>query len=175
VRRILIIGALATCAGVVSPGDAATETRLAASSCLANIVQYQAYPNGGVGTESLPWVQATPSSAMIVGQLFYYQGTPWQRASLPRARIYTRGRTPTGGTTKILWHVRGRGDGLELTVYGKRLDKRGSFTQHFPTAGGDQFPSIVQVPSVGCWQLQLTAGAKIARVTFLAVKSAVRA
>lgn len=171
-RGILIIGALATCAGVVNPGDAATETRLAASSCLSNLVQYQAYPNGGGGTESLPWVQATPSSAEIIGQLFYYQDTPWQRAALSRARIYTSGRTPKGGTTKILWLVRGRGGGLELNVYGKRLDAPGSFSQYFPTAGGHQFPSILKVPSVGCWQLQLISGAKSARVKFLAVKSA---
>ena len=169
--RVLIVAAVVMCATASSRGVAAMESRAVASSCASSIVQYQPYPNAGAGTESLPWVQATPSSAGLVGQLFYYQGTPWQQGSLPRARIYTDGKTPNGGTTKILWLAHGTGAGLVLVVRGKRLDHRGSFTQSFSTAGRDEYPSIVEVPVAGCWQLQLTSGTKSARLIFLAVKA----
>ena len=69
-----------------------------------------------------------------------------------------------------LWLAHGTGAGLVLVVRGKRLDHRGSFTQSFSTAGGDEYPSIVKVPAAGCWQLQLTSGTKRGRVAFLAVK-----
>jgi hypothetical protein len=167
----MIVATLVTCAAASSCGVAATESRAVASSCASSIVQYQPYPNAGAGTESLPWLQATPASAGLVGQLFYYPRTTWQQGSLPRARVYTGGKTPNGGTTKILWLAHGTGAGLVLVVRGKRLDHRGSFTQSFSTAGGDEYPSIVRVPAAGCWQLQLTSGTKSARVTLLAVKA----
>jgi hypothetical protein len=167
----MIVATLVTCAAASGRGVAATESRAVASSCASSMVQYQAYPNAGAGTESLPWVQATPASAGLVGQLFYYAGTTWQEGSLPGARIYTGGKTPNGGTTKILWLAHGTSAGLVLVVRGKRLDHRGSFSQSFSTAGGGEYPSILKVPVAGCWQLQLTSGTKSARVILLAVKA----
>jgi hypothetical protein len=166
---LTLVGGVITLAALAG-GVAATASRTVANSCAASIVQYQPYSNAGAGTDSLPWVQATPTSAGLVGQLFYYSGTTWQQGSLPLARIYTGGRAPNGGATKILWLAQGSGAELVLVVRGKRLDRRGSFTQRFSMAGGNQFPSIVNVPTAGCWQLQLSSGTKSARVTFLAVK-----
>lgn len=171
-NRIAIAAVSVVCAGgTASSGVAATHLDAATSSCASSAVQYQADPTAGAGVESLPWIQATPASEGLVGHLFYYPGTPWEMASLPRARIYTGGSTPTGGATKILWTAHGTGTGLELVVRGKRLDARGSFTQRFPVAGGNGFPSILKVPTAGCWQLHLASGSRSARVTLFAVKS----
>ena len=167
--RLIIVTALLVCASASGRGVAATESLAVASSCATSLVHYQPDPAAGARTGALPWVRGTPSSAGLLGQLFYYAGTTWQQASLPRARIYTGGRTPNGGSTKILWLAQGSGAGLVLVVHGRRLERRGSFTQRFSTVGGDQFPSIVNVPAAGCWQLQLISGSKRARVTFLAV------
>jgi hypothetical protein len=101
----------------------------------------------------------------IEGYLFYFV------ASAPppptRAMIYTRGRTPSNGATKILWYAR-RG-GLRLTVLGTRLDAPGSFVQRFRPAQNSFYPSITVVPSAGCWRFSVTSGHRRGRFAFVAV------
>ena len=57
----------------------------------------------------------------------------------------------TGDAAKILWRVPGRASGMSLQLTARRLDGPGAFVQRFPTAGGGDFPSIVDIPSAGCW------------------------
>jgi len=113
-----------------------------------------------------------PSSTALVGHLFYYDGlNAWRQTQLPRVRIYSGGQSPDGRVSmKILWELR-RGSALILRVQGRRLDGRGSFSQELPPAGSTQFqfPSIIVVPTPGCWRLTLQAGTATGRVTMLAV------
>jgi hypothetical protein len=88
------------------------------------------------------------------------------------AMLYTGGKTPSGGNTKVLW--RGRPLGGTLVVAGSRLDGQNTFRQEFRGAGGPTaagyWPSIVNVPEPGCWLLtvrivgQSVAGIVVARV-----------
>jgi hypothetical protein len=88
------------------------------------------------------------------------------------ALLFTGGRTPNGGNTKVLWRARPLGGTLVVT--GSRLDGQAAFRQEFKGAGGSQpgyWPSIVVVPEAGCWLLQVrivgqtgAAGIVVARV-----------
>jgi len=73
---------------------------------------------------------------------------------------------PNGATTKVLWLV-SKSDGTgNLLVTGKHLSKDGAFQQTFPSAAdGSQFPSILDIPTLGCWQLNLKRGTHLATVT----------
>lgn len=125
---------------------------------------------GGVGQRlpnGLPWVAGR--SGRIVGVLFYFETRPFRSAHLIRAMISTRGAT-SNGSTKILWWMRGVGIGHALTIKGHILDGSGSFREQTATAlGTATHPSIVTVPSPGCWRLRLTSGGVSDDVTFQAV------
>ena len=80
---------------------------------------------------------------------------------------------------KILWvflgrSAKGRG-GVQLVVRGRRLDKPGSFRQAFAAVfysgqqGAPSYASIVDVPTAGCWRLQLSTGTLRSSVLFQAV------
>ena len=132
----------------------------AASACLSAPVSYGTPPNAGA--PAIPWIHAGP----VVGYLFYYGAEgPW-KSQTARALITTRGGPEGGYATKILWHV--RGGSRRVTVVGARLDGAGRFTQRF-SASGAFFPSIVVVPSSGCWRLTVTSGRHVARFAFLAL------
>lgn len=117
---------------------------------------------------SLPWIAASPASTGLVGHLFYYDGqNAWKHQRLRRLHIYSGGESPDGRINmKILWELR-RGSAPGLRVQGKRLDGSGSFAEYFQ--GGSQFPSIIDVPTAGCWRLTLKAGKQTGRVTVIAV------
>jgi hypothetical protein len=82
------------------------------------------------------------------------------------ALIYTHRVAPRGISTKVPWWVR-RGWSARLRLTGVRLDGRGQFRQAFWQAGEPSgypagyhavFPSIVNVPSAGCWLFTLRTG-----------------
>lgn len=77
-----------------------------------------------------------------------------------RALLYTGGRTPGGGNTKVPWWVR-RGWAPTLSLSGRRLDGADEFRQSFPMALSPEgvFPSIIDVPTAGCWLLTARTGA----------------
>ena len=75
------------------------------------------------------------------------------------------------GATKILWRV--RGGSRVVRIIGKRLDAAGSFRQQFPatpSGGGAFFPSIINVPTSGCWRLTVISGNHVGRFAFWAVE-----
>jgi hypothetical protein len=161
-----LVGAVAA-ADVVPPA-----ARLSSDRCQATRVHYDPYKGVQAGLARLPWIAASPVSTGLVGHLFYYDGlNAWRQQQLPRVRIYSGGQSPDGrASMKILWELR-HGSALILRVQGKRLDGRGSFSQELSPAGSTkfQFPSIVTVPTPGCWRLTLQAGKTTGRITMLAV------
>lgn len=137
--------------------------------CAATRVHYRPYEGVQNGLAPIPWIAALPSSTGLVGHLFYYDGfSVWKQKELALLRIYTGGQSPDGRVSmKILWELR-HGSAPGLRIEGRRLDGTGSFTQRLD-GGGVQFPSIVNVPSAGCWRLTLTAGKVSAKVIAIAV------
>jgi hypothetical protein len=77
------------------------------------------------------------------------------------ALMYTGGRTPDGGFTKVLWRTtrdtsRPSGD---MTLLGTQLDGNGSFRQTLrEVSPAGHWPSHVLVPNPGCWLLTARIG-----------------
>ena len=150
---------------------------VAASRCDATRVHYK--PRSGIeaGLAPYPWIAASPTSAGIVGHLFYYTAVKaWMRAQAPGLEIYTGGQTPSGrASMKVLWDFPRVKTPLPVRLRGNRLDHSGAFVQTLSPAGPTrigptQYPSIIDVPAPGCWRVTLTAGTTVGRVTVLAVR-----
>jgi hypothetical protein len=88
-----------------------------------------------------------------------------------RAVIYAGGRAPEGWSTKFLWWSPKPAGGLVLN--GTRLDAPGSFRQTFTSAAADDgtivYPSIVEIPTSGCWAVRVTIGPRTGLAVFDAV------
>jgi hypothetical protein len=135
---------------------------LAAAVCAATPVHGEPLPQSG-SLSSLHWVQATPRRAGIVGMLFAYDPSLG-----PRFALWAHGHEPKPGgrNMKVLWIVRNVHAGGLLVIRGRRLDARGSFRQQFGAvsdasaqpAKGSEFASIVDLPSGGCWSLDVRSG-----------------
>jgi hypothetical protein len=166
IAALLVVGGGLFC--VVSAGGA--ETQLAAT-CAATTVQYQPAPSGTPEGVSGPWVASTNSA--FRGYLFYVGATRWARTKPHGARIFTTKAqifTTKGHARihpKVLWLALGRATAA-ISIRGTRLDHPGSFTSTYPGVGGRQYPSYVEVPTVGCWRVSVNSGSLHGSVTFLA-------
>jgi hypothetical protein len=152
-----------------APSTASSDSSPSTSGCAAAIVHHDAAPIGARHAgipPTIPWVE--DAQTQITGSLFYY--TPTLRRHV-RAIIGTRGRGAGGTATKILWWVRGNGSPT-LTIVGHRTDATSSFHQTItgPSLGRNTtFPSIVTIPTPGCWTLDLRSGSTSGSITFRAL------
>jgi hypothetical protein len=108
----------------------------------------------------------TPSSNGIEARLFV--------STVPgadRAVIYAGGVAPEGWNTKFLWWSPRRGGGVVLS--GHRLDGVGTFRQSFAAASTEDgtiiYPSIVDIPTAGCWAVRVAIGGRTGLAVFNAV------
>lgn len=142
---------------VAGATQAATESSLTADDCVASLVQFgnpvPVMPSALRGLEHVPWVAGRPASSRLYAYLFYYHPDP--NLSDQRAILYAKGVTPEGGSTKILWVFLRRTHSRGLIIRGSERITGATFVQHI--RGGDGFvPSIVVVPSPGCWDIKVT-------------------
>jgi hypothetical protein len=169
---VTVVSLLAATAGCTRKGGSTPPPTPPSTSCAASVVRYLPQPGVEPGLAQLPWVAASPTTTGIVGHLFYYDNqNVWKQRRLPRVRIYSGGQSPDGRLTmKILWQTR-RSGGVLLHLGGDRLDGAGSFSQQLSptTSNAKQFPSIVNVPTAGCWRLTLVAGTTTGHLTVIAV------
>jgi hypothetical protein len=114
----------------------------------------------------ITWMQATPRTDGVAAILFV--------STIPgadSAMIYAGGRAPEGWNTKFLWWSPRPGPGLTIT--GRRVDAlAGRFTQKFGSASADEgivFPSIVDIPTAGCWAVTVQTGRTAGLIVFHAV------
>jgi hypothetical protein len=172
VTVVSLLAATAGCGGTGASSRRTPSTASSSASCAASMVHYLPYPGAEPGLAQLPSIAASPITTGIVGRLFYYDNrNVWKQRQLPRVRIYSGGQSPDGRLSmKILWQTQ-RSVGVLLHVQGHRLDGAGSFSEQLsPTASNArQFPSIVDVPTAGCWRLTLAVGTTTGRVTVIAV------
>lgn len=145
------------------------------SSCPATPIYWGGKANAFVSSE-IPWIQAQPASSGIMGHLFY---SPFTLAEKNTYRfLHTGGANPVDGTnTKILWTIEHPAISGMLQIDGTNLSSPGkTFHQTInPDAGStavlsqNQYPSIVVVPSAGCWQLHITSGQASGTITMWVV------
>jgi hypothetical protein len=114
----------------------------------------------------ITWMQATPRTDGVAAILFV--------STIPgadSAMIYAGGRAPEGWNTKFLWWSPHPGPGLTIT--GRRVDGlAGRFQQKFGSASSDEgivFPSIVEIPTAGCWATTVQIGRTAGLIVFQAV------
>jgi hypothetical protein len=159
----LAIALLADCGNWAVPGTPPVPPGSAAASppCAATPIQARPFPN----LRGVPWIKATPASAGITAHLFY-----GHHAHGAAAELHTHGTMPDGGSTKILWLIDRGNVGRFLTLDGTNLTRPSRLHQVFPAAGEGSYPSIVDVPTVGCWQLHVTSGSVAGMVTLRAVQ-----
>ena len=125
---------------------------------------------GSPNLDFLPWMQAEPTSSRIIAYLFFVG--PEFATTHTYGPLHTGGGYPDGRSTKILWHTVNPNASNDLQITGKKLGTdQETFQQTFPMASSPQgdYPSIVNVPTPGCWQLQLKSGTDAATVTFWVV------
>jgi hypothetical protein len=121
----------------------------------------KAYHGKIFSLRGVPWI-ATPSRA-ILGFLFFRPPHANGTAALMRAG----GKMPNGGSTKILWVLTKAGGTGRLTIRGVNLDGPGTMKETVPgSAGpGGNYPSIVTIPTAGCWRLTVRSGSVSGVVT----------
>jgi len=118
---------------------------------------------------AVDWMPAAPRSAGIAAVRFV--------STLPdvdHAVIYAGGRAPEGWSTKFLWWSPRPAGSVELV--GTRVDFPGSFRESFQSAtavddGAIVYPSIVNIPTAGCWAVRVRIGARAGVAVFQAVVS----
>ncbi len=120
---------------------------------------------GSSDLDFLPWMKAEPASSGIIAYLFFVR--PEFATTHTYGPLHTGGGYPDGRSTKILWYTVNPHSSNDLELTGKHLSTdHTSFRQGIPMASpaGD-YPSIVTIPTPGCWQLQLQSGTVTATVT----------
>lgn len=147
------------------------------ATCGASRVHYERSREAGSGLTELPWIAAARGSSRIVGYLFYYatsvlEDRRFNRSSgvaIPVGGTIPGGETSAEASAKILWITQGKAS-RRLLILGRRLDGTGTFRQTEEAASSGSFPSIIELPSAGCWRLTLTTGRVVATAVFQAVE-----
>lgn len=145
-------------ASVTSPSGPLTQLRpegVLPSSCPVTPVYQGGQKRSISGAADIPWFQAQPTSSDILGYLFFAQGKTTKSGTY--RFLHAGGSYPDGSTTKILWIVEYPQSSSSLQIDGMSLSNSEK-TFHQTIAGEGEIPSIVVVPSAGCWRLQLSSG-----------------
>lgn len=128
-------------------------------------------PYSGPGSNTipttLPWVQAEPASFGITGHLFY-------AINPQHYYLHAGGQFPGGPADKILWLIENPHATQELEIRGTALSNpQETFDEVFSAASSpaDNYPSIVNVPTAGCWQVTLTSGLVTGTLIFWVVNT----
>ena len=169
--RCFVITALALVALAAASSSSAPQPA-GASSCVGAQVHYEQAPKPRLGIR-LPWIAAGARGRKVIGHLFYY-GQSLREQSGSRLMIYTGGELPGGGSTKVLWIVRPLSSS-RVVISGRQLDGPGTFEQQLRAASstsGPVFPSIVDVPSAGCWSVTVRNGRVAGRFAVVAIDPA---
>jgi hypothetical protein len=125
------------------------------------VFRTQPHPKFG----AITWMQATPRGSGVAA-IRFVSVVP----GADSATIYAGGQAPEGWATKFLWWAPHPTGPLVLT--GRRIGGTGRFVQHFGGAGSDDglvFPSIVEIPTAGCWAVTVAMGKAAGLVVFQAV------
>lgn len=73
--------------------------------------------------------------------------------------LVAKGERPDGSANKILWLTRAPVPSSQLTLRAQPADAATPVVT-FRLAGYQQFPSIVDLPTPGCWRINISWGAR---------------
>ena len=142
----------------------------AIGSCAANVIHDGTIPiSYGNAPVGVPWVRLKPSSARIFAVLFFSH----RHSDGTYTLMHSGGWMPDGGTTKILWVIDNSKAGSTFSIHGTNLTGSGTYSMRSQARGPlDQamIPSIIKLPTPGCWRLIVTVG----KVKGIAVMRVVR-
>jgi hypothetical protein len=170
------LGVAASIGALLVSGSAASGRPV---SCPATTVHYTRHAGLGEQLGSLPWIGGSPAAQQLVGLLWYWPEA-WRAEGRAKATIYSGGRGPDGRTTmKILWiflapKARSAPGAGQVVIKGHRLDGAGTSWQRFVEISyrgqnGVPYASTVDLPSPGCWRVDLSAGPLHASTVFEAI------
>jgi hypothetical protein len=147
--------------------------------CSGTPVHLDPLPASG-GLSKLPWVQALAHRSGIVGLIFGYDPKLQTDAARPAFALWAGGVAPAGGPAmKVLWIVRNPHAAINLVVSGRKIGGRRSFIvargaivhdASLAPAQGLEYPSIVNIPSPGCWRLTVRSGAVVGSLVVAAYR-----
>lgn len=130
-----------------APPEAAVSDMPVAGGCGSTQVFAGPGPDAAMGLADNPWATATPASAEIVA----YFWLP------PPDLVYAH--EPHGGT-KVLWVSHGE-QAERMNIVARPHDALAPVIRFdFPPtiSPGGNYPSIIDLPTPGCWHLEITLG-----------------
>ncbi len=132
------------------------------AGCAASTVHTgSGHGSSGLENTGVPWI----GNDHFIAVLFFARpGDETMRAG--------GSQTTTGTQTKILWWAEDSGSD-PLVIHGHESRTSGDFTQSVDGIGGGQYPSIVNVPTPGCWTLTETVGNQTVGAITIPVMAAV--
>jgi hypothetical protein len=142
---LTVASVTAACSGSASSSGIPSGARRVAGSC-GSTPLYKGASWSWTRSASVPseLSQATSNGHLVSAFLFGYP---------------LRSGHPTNPGAKILWVMRRPRNGSDLTVAGRPLGKwapQVTVTEPPGSAPGEVYPTIVDVPSPGCWQFTLS-------------------
>lgn len=150
----------------------------ASARCSVSRVRYVPYPGHSRQLDRTPWIGGRPGRSGLAALLWYWPRR-WTRAHERRALIASGGTMREGWSTKVMWVFAGTAQrdrgGSMLTIRGRRLDGAGRFSQREAEIGYDgqdgapSYASIIDLPTPGCWRIDVTTAHLHGHVVFEAV------
>jgi hypothetical protein len=131
----------------VASVEASTSPSPVAGSCGATQAFAAPGPDAGLGLADNVWAPASPAEAGVVAYFWYP----------PPDLVFAHG--PNGGT-KVLWISHGQ-QASRLTIAAHPFNASSPVVRSdFPAASSPigNYPSEIDLPSPGCWRLELTLG-----------------
>ena len=100
------------------------------------------------GLSRVPWIEAEPPSAGIVGHLFY--------GNRP---LHVGGEFPDQSRAKVLWEFDApvRGLSIRATELGAESSPVALMEEMVDSTLATHWPSFLDIPTPGCWQVALSA------------------
>jgi hypothetical protein len=168
-RRFAVLSCLAFCGAVAGCSSSPSVAKPASSSTAQNSSSLPTSVPGwlntgaGCGGTAVGTGRGLPAWADVGGG-----GIPWAVGRPPEVvgvvfatELVAKGERPDGSANKILWLTRAPISPSQLTLRAQSADAATPVVNlSVPrVAGYQQFPSIVDLPTPGCWQIKVSWGA----------------
>lgn len=131
---------------------------------------YFGQPTNASSLSGIPWIEIHNSPSRIRAYLFF--AGPISSNTPTYQLLHTGGSYPDGKSTKILWVIDNPHTSDTVVIFGRKLlSNDETFQQSFPMASDptNTYPSTINVPTPGCWLLQVKSGLVTANATFWVV------